>query len=268
MSTSEVLAQESYKELINLLRWFSKSGPTPTLIGGWAVWMYNSYLGSVDIDIVGPSLRGSFDYVIERYEEIYQYERVDRDLLGLEYVYRKPIMRGSDHVGYIEIDACSFEADTGRFHEDSDKSLPYGLCADTELVRQVTLNGDAVCFIPRKSLLFLYKLKAERDRSYDLKTRGVVMEVERRNWLEAKLSKDQSDLIALLDPQPKKYAVMEEIDCELVRRIVEDRELHFVYESISSLPRRVEAIRRYSTYKKVSQREIEEWIEPLIPEQL
>jgi hypothetical protein len=218
MSTHEVLAQESYKELVNLLRWFSKSGPMPTLIGGWAVWIYNSYFGSIDIDIIGPSLRGSFDYVIERYEQTHQYERVERDLIGLEYAYRKPILRGSDLVGFVEIDACNFEADIGRFHEDSNKSLHYGLCTDSKLVNEVTLDGDAVCFIPKKYLLFLYKLKAERDRAYDLKNKGPVMDIERRNWLEAKLSKDQSDLIALLDPQPKRYIVSGEIDCELVKK--------------------------------------------------
>ncbi|MFQ6076515.1 MAG: hypothetical protein ACE5Z5_10340, partial [Candidatus Bathyarchaeia archaeon] len=249
------------------LRWFAKSGPTPTLIGGWAVWMYNSYLGSVDIDIVGPGLEGSFDLVIERYEQIHRYERVRRNLLGLEYVYRKPVLRGSRLVGYVEIDACSFETDTGRFHEDTEKSLPYRLCADPKLVREITLDRDAVCFIPKKGLLFLYKLKAERDRSYDLRIRGAIMSVERRSWLEAKLSKDRSDLIALLDPQPKKRAVMEEFDYELVKGTVENRGLGFVYESISALPNRTEAIRRYSAYKKVNPREIERWIEPLMPEQ-
>jgi len=124
MSTGEVLAQESYEELINLLRWFSRSGPTPTLIGGWAVWMYNSYLGSADIDIVGPRLGGSFDYVMETYEQAHRYERMQRDLLGLQDTYRKPILRDSRLEGYVEIDACSFEADAGQFHEDNAKSFP------------------------------------------------------------------------------------------------------------------------------------------------
>ena len=53
MSEAEILAEESFEELKELLRWFSHSGPVPTLIGGWAVWLYNSYFGSVDIDIVG-----------------------------------------------------------------------------------------------------------------------------------------------------------------------------------------------------------------------
>ena len=32
-------------------------GPIPTIIGGWTVYFYNSYFGSIDIDIVGPATK-------------------------------------------------------------------------------------------------------------------------------------------------------------------------------------------------------------------
>lgn len=89
------------------------------------------------------------------------------------------------------------------------------------------------------------------------------MSVERRNWLEAKLSKDRSDLIALLDPEPQRRVVVEEIDCESVKQIIRERGLDFIYQSISALPSRTEAIRRYSTYRDVGSRDIERWIGPL-----
>jgi len=60
MASFEVLAGESYKELLNLLEWFSHFSLVPTLIGGWAVFIYNSYFGSVDIDVVGPGMGGHF----------------------------------------------------------------------------------------------------------------------------------------------------------------------------------------------------------------
>ncbi|TET19757.1 hypothetical protein E3J74_05525 [Candidatus Bathyarchaeota archaeon] len=60
MSQTKILAQESYNNLLNLLDWLSLHGPTPTLIGDWAVFTYNSYVGSVDIDLVGPSMSGRF----------------------------------------------------------------------------------------------------------------------------------------------------------------------------------------------------------------
>jgi len=89
------------------------------------------------------------------------------------------------------------------------------------------------------------------------------MSVERGNWLEAKLSKDRSDLIALLDPEPQRCVVVEEIDCESVKQVIRERGLDFIYQSISALLSRTEAIRRYSTYRDVGSRDIERWIEPL-----
>jgi len=81
------------------------------------------------------------------------------------------------------------------------------------------------------------------------------------------LSIDQSDLIALLDPRPHTSVLAGKMDSDLVKRIIQDRELDFVHGSIRALPARLEAIRRYSTHKKVSPQEIENWIEPFVPNQ-
>jgi hypothetical protein len=61
--------------------------------------------------------------------------------------------------------------------------------------------------------------------------------------------------------------VEEEIDYELVTRIIKDRDLGFIYKAISALPSRDEAIRRYSTYKKINPQHVEKWTEPLMQEQ-
>ncbi|MGQ9720962.1 MAG: hypothetical protein ACUVXA_06515 [Candidatus Jordarchaeum sp.] len=61
----EIIVEDSYKELVSLLKWFSFFGPIPTIIGGWAVYFYNSYFGSIDIDIVGESYQGRFMDIIE-----------------------------------------------------------------------------------------------------------------------------------------------------------------------------------------------------------
>ncbi len=63
MPSYEVLAEESYKQLSSLLEWFSHFSLIPTLIGGWAVFVYDSYFGSVDIDLVGPSMGVLLGYV-------------------------------------------------------------------------------------------------------------------------------------------------------------------------------------------------------------
>ena len=118
MERYEILSEKSYQELLGVVEWFSHFSLIPTLVGGWAVFVYNSYFGSVDVDLVGPSLKGGFLNIIERYERTHGYEEVKADL-GIESAYRKPISKQGRFFGYIEIDACTFEGDTGGFHEDS-----------------------------------------------------------------------------------------------------------------------------------------------------
>jgi len=101
---------------LSILEWFSHFSLIPTLIGGWAVFVYNSYFGSVDIDLVGPSMRGSFLDTIERYERSHGYEEVRSAGLGIEVAHRKPIYSENKFFGYVEIDVCTFEADVGSFH--------------------------------------------------------------------------------------------------------------------------------------------------------
>jgi len=257
MASFEVLADESYKELLNLLEWFSHFSLIPTLIGGWAVFVYNSYFGSVDIDLLGPSMGGRFLDVIERYERTHGYEEVRSAGLGIEAAYRKPITRHDRAFGYVEIDVCTFEADTGSFHEDPNKTLPYALCADPRLVKDVTFDEKMAVCVPRKSLLFLYKLKAFRDRAFDLKTRGAVMSVERREWVQTKLEKDGADLIALLNPEPERYVIEEELDFRLLKQLLEKQNLHFALEGIKELPNMKKSVERHAS---IEQRTVEKWV--------
>jgi len=66
------MVRASYKELVSFVRYFRHFG-TPVIIGGWAVFFYNPYYGSVDIDVVGPSVNGTFDETIESYERSNDY---------------------------------------------------------------------------------------------------------------------------------------------------------------------------------------------------
>ncbi|MHA1712320.1 MAG: hypothetical protein ACTSUS_09775 [Candidatus Freyarchaeota archaeon] len=150
MKPLKVLIEESYSELVSLLKWFSLFGPIPTIIGGWAVYFYNSYFGSMDIDIVGPSHGGLFMDLIERYERAHGYEFIARNRLGLEVTSRKSVIRNGKIIGYMEIDACTFEdPKPSRFHEDPDKQLPYSLTVEKRYRREVKLDEDAICYIPR-----------------------------------------------------------------------------------------------------------------------
>jgi len=257
MEKVEILSEVSYQELLDLLDWFYLHGPIPIVVGGWAVFFYNSYLGSVDIDLVGPSMGGLFGSVLEGFEISRGYEFVSRDLLGLETGSRKPVFKDGELVGYVEIDACTYESDQAGFHEDPEIRLPYALCSDPGLRTSVKLDGRREVFIPRKPLLFLYKVKALRDRSHDLRTEGAVMSASRRNWLQSKVVKDGSDLIALLDPEPDRYLVKELFDSSLFKLILETHNLHFVLDSLGELPRMKESLTLYSY---ADEKEVVEWM--------
>jgi hypothetical protein len=255
-----VLAEESHRELLSLLRWFSYFSLVPTLIGGWAVFVYNSYFGSVDIDLVGPSMGGSFLDVIERYERTHDYEEVKSLGFGVETAFRKPITRQGRFFGYVEIDVCTFEADEGSFHEDLKKKLPYALCGNAGLLKDVTFNEKLVVHVPKKALLFLYKLKALRDRTFDLETRGAVMSAERREWMQSKVEKDGADLIALLNPTPERYVVKKELDYKLLKELTERQNLQFALRSLNELPRMKKSL---EIHNGISQKSVEQWVRVL-----
>ena len=260
MSEAEILAEESYRELLKLLDWFSLHGPLPTLIGGWAVFVYNSYAGSVDIDLVGPSMKGQFLDLIERFERVHKYEGVKRGPLGVERTFRKSIIKNEKPKGYVEIDVCTFESNAASFHENLEKKLPYALCGDLKLIRKVALNEKCEVYVPRKCLLFLYKLKALRDRAFDLKTKGVMLGAERRIWLQSKLIKDGSDLIALLDPDPRRYIIKENLDFHLLKQLIEKHDLYFALESIKELPNKKESLDKYMN---INQNKVKKWVKNL-----
>lgn len=260
MARYEVLAEESHRELLSLLRWFSHFSLIPTLIGGWAVFVYNSYFGSVDIDIVGASMGGSFLDVVERYERTHGYEEAKSMGFGIETAYRKPITRQGKFFGYVEIDVCTFEADVGSFHENSEKKLPYALCDDARFLKTVTFNEKLVVYVPKKALLFLYKLKAVRDRSFDLKTRGVVMSTERREWMQGKIEKDGADLIALLNPEPERYVDKGELDYELLKELIERQNLRFALQSLNELPNMKKSL---EIHGNIGQKLVEQWVRVL-----
>jgi len=208
-----VPVKASYQELVSFLRHFRHFG-VPVIVGGWAVYFYNPYYGSVDIDVVGPSLRGSFDEIIEGYERSHGYEIMQQDPLGTEITASKPIYsKGRKKVGEMEIDACSYERTSASlFHEDSSMRLPYSLCDRDGCRREATIARDAICYMPSKALLALFKVKARRDRSYDIRTKGATINPDRLAWLRGKVAKDGSDIIALLDPKDRGALLKDAMD--------------------------------------------------------
>ncbi len=131
------------------------------------------------------------------------------------------------------------------------------LCREGYTVKLDMGNGLET-YIPRKSLLFLYKLKAFRDRSFDLRTKGAILPAARRVWLSAKRDKDGSDMIALLDPKPANYSVKEDFDVPLFDKTIEEFDLHFALESLNQLPYLVNSL---NNYPNATSDDVINWIE-------
>jgi hypothetical protein len=259
----EILAEDSYRELVSLLKWFSFFGPIPTIIGGWAVYFFNSYFGSIDIDIIGESQQGRFIDIIERYERTHGYEFTAKDPLGLEIATKKPVSKNGKIIGYTQIDACTFEdPKPASFHEDPEKQLPYSLTAQKQHQREVKLEEDAVCYIPSKPLLLLYKIKAARDRTYDLKTRGTIIEPAKVEELRGKVTKDRADLLALIDPNPERYMIKEDFDTDTFQDLVKKHKLEFTLTTIKELAKHRDSIQLYNPNLKIKQ--VQEWIKTIL----
>lgn len=260
---SSALINESYKELIKLLKYFRHFG-SPTIIGGWAVYFYNSYYGSVDIDIIGPSMRGQFNSVLDNYVRDYKYTIMKLDDVGLQTTAHKDVFHNDEKVGAIEIDAATFEEKEAiKYHEDKNKVLPYSLCANEKLRVEVTVEKDSFCYIPTKTLLLLYKIKAWRDRAFDIRTKGATMLAEKLAWMQAKVAKDQSDIIAILDPNPSRKVADGTIDASQLQKICKDYAIgSLVRQSLEELRYSSEALKFYRPNLRLET--LEAWVKPLL----
>lgn len=197
MAQADIVRRESLAELRKLGAWFrSKHGLTIVLLGGWAVYSYNPYVGSFDIDCLGP------DDPFTRYLNIYMRQNgyvlePESPFGAASECWRKPILVEKTEIGSIYIDACDFEF-RNFFKEDPTKEIPYNLCTKKELLRLRPISGEYF-YVPVKELLFLYKTKAARDREYLVTNAG--MSTGGLERLKGKRDKDYSDLVALHDPR-------------------------------------------------------------------
>lgn len=176
----------SYRELETLALWAKHRGPIFYLIGGWAAWRYHGGLGSRDIDVIFPDRR-ILDGFLQRYYKANGFEN-HGGLLARRY--RKPVRVG-DRTFHIQIDAAGIEQ--GRpFKEDRERNLPYTELethfADWDL-------GRATVRIPTPELLVLQKVKAWRDRRWDLD--HVAVDPVDVQYLRGKIWKDAYDIRSL-----------------------------------------------------------------------
>ncbi len=207
------IKNRSEDELNQILDYLSekKDGDNPTvLVGGWAVYAYNPYEKSTDIDLVlNSKRRGRLLAWLIRERS---YHRIKRQRHGWQGAWRDFAGPPEDpRPRRIYIDIAGYNEEH-RF-EGRDERLDFDLVKDHHVEGEV--NGRRVK-IPTRSLLLLFKAKACHDRTTRLEA-GTSLDT---TYNEDKLVKDRSDILAILDSGPSGP----------------DWEVGFLGEQVSKLP--------------------------------
>lgn len=250
MSSNEEIAniarQLSREELFRLNAHLDYYGIQATIIGGWAVFSYNPYFESIDIDIVTQHQRIS--HLMTIVTEQCQWELTTIQTSDETFTrFFKPIVGQGENI-YLDLFSANFK---NIFHENNSKILPFNLCLQSRHYVRRSIN-DTDVNVPTKELLFLYKLKAFRDRMFDISRKTDLKEKAR---LEAKVKKDLSDIIALMDPD---YGPL---DLKSLQGLIVHYGLQFLSTTIADLPAQTEAIERY---RGTSRKEVENWVEKIL----
>lgn len=181
----EPIARESLDELKVIFSWVkeresSLTEPITVLVGGWAVYCYNNYWGSVDIDLI---TNNTTKKSLKRYlvlERGYQ-----KDIDSSNSVFKRTVN------GDVVIDLANRGSD--RFEGSMEKlelSIVDGLIEDRPL-------EDQEVTVPARSVLLMMKFKAAWDRCWRLDNGKSGDPSRDMN----KMIKDHSDILALLDPK-------------------------------------------------------------------
>jgi hypothetical protein len=216
MAESGLLAR-SREEVGHVARWYAdhrgrnERPPSLLLIGGWAVYQYNPYTMSRDIDIiVNSDTRRS----LVRWLRSERGFEMQRDELGQQHVR----LRTAD--GNIRLDYASTVA-RNIFHGRSEM-LPFHIARANSVVMDFE---EGFLPIPEPGPLLLLKAKALHDRKYDARLPGTD-----RAWLGEKVAKDESDILSLIDREHGGG----ELELELVAR--ELQRLPFLFDLIEQIP--------------------------------
>ena len=186
---SRPIIDASLTELAEIFQWVhareNRDDPTTVLIGGWAVYCYNPWYGSIDIDLVTNA--GTRQHLMRHLET--QRGFIKRRNPPFRNSVAKVIPLG----GEIIIDFIP-------------KNVRNRFEGRTELCPLTLLNGRTIqkeiapgffITIPERSLLLLLKMKAAWDRAYRIQERISHNE----DWENGKLRKDRADILALIDPE-------------------------------------------------------------------
>ncbi|HEX9428770.1 MAG TPA: hypothetical protein VF944_00160 [Candidatus Bathyarchaeia archaeon] len=184
------IEKASFEELRHIVRWVKEHsgslGKTPyVLVGGWAVYSYNPYVGSIDIDLVlNSKAKGRLLHWLAKNRGFETWRSDDRTWKAV----RKRTKSGE----WVLIDTAS-RGEVYRF-EGRDETLDFDIVDGHTEER---LIDEFIVVVPERALLVLFKLKAAYDRGTRL-NEGTSPD---SSWDRGKLVKDNADVIALTDPK-------------------------------------------------------------------
>jgi hypothetical protein len=239
-NAARTVIDASREELIEIFRWVQARGenerhPLTVLIGGWAVYCYNPWYGSVDIDLVTNS---------RARQHLMKYLRDERGFIHR----RHPMIPNTvvKHIpeGEILIDFGSRE-DVCRF-EGRTEECPFSLLDGHTEVRDIRAGSPVV--VPERTLLLIFKLKEAWDRSHRLRS-GMSYDGE---WEQGKLRKDKADILALLDPA----AGGTEVDIRYLGELL--RTFPFLRDILREIPPDRDAVAMYRRMDPAQARDVVE----------
>jgi len=186
MPPSESIEDISKDELVRIFRHIlseegSLRNPKSILIGGWAVYSYNRYHGSVDIDVLAPK-RVQDDLIRHLKRFGYEYRKLEDD--GDRHLF-KIFVPGRVIVDFINPNVKY------HFHGRPDALKLSFLYERFQLAQMESISVP----VPERTALLITKIKAAWDRKARLDSyKSPDPEFER-----GKIIKDYSDILALID---------------------------------------------------------------------
>jgi len=187
----------SLKELARIFRILSSweeepKKPRAALIGGWAVYCYNRYHGSTDVDILTPA--GKRDSLIKELKRRHGYEFRALEDGERPHLYKEFGMESADN-GKKEKVIIDFINPTDKYQFPG-KSDALRHSFIYERLTTAPLGGITVP-VPDRTALLVTKLKAAWDRRVKL---DFYPRTPDRPYQEGKIIKDYADILALVDP--------------------------------------------------------------------
>jgi hypothetical protein len=237
-NAARTVIDASREELIEIFRWVQARGeserePLTVLIGGWAVYCYNPWYGSIDIDLVTNS---------RARHHLMKYLRDERRFTHRRHPLIPNTVAKQSPEGEILIDFGSRE-DICRF-EGRTEECPFSLLDGHTAVREIRPGSPVV--IPERTLLLIFKLKAAWDRSFRLRS-GTSNDAE---WEQGKLRKDKADILALLDPD----AGGTEVDIRYLGELLQT--FPFLRELLQAIPDDRDAVVMYRRMDQLQARDV------------